>query len=291
MKGKGGGTKERKTFQKMAKGGHRRRRKRGKGRKKKGGGGRGMRRSRGNASTKEESTEKETAVQRVFNNVSLTDMIMSFYFVAKGGVTNISAFAMASRYWYSCHEDFVRRSPDTLLCAWFESCCDRRGLFVFNRTRRAEELYDLLGRTQDCDSPVTYLLRGCRAKCFDTENSVQNSVQNSIQCDNSNVHVMSLLNIFSTPSLRENKTVLSFARHMMSQWMYLSIGDWKVEMRTKTFKKNLIEMCVGWEKAKRGGCRPSGAALSRAKALVSLAMAFEASNVSEVQRIVKKLKL
>lgn len=79
---------------------------------------------------------------------------------------------------------------------------------------------------------------------------------------------------------------------MMSQWMYLSIGDWKVEMRNvKTFKKNLVEMCVGWEKAKRGGCRPSGVALSRAKMLVSLALAFEVGNAPEAERIVEKLKL
>lgn len=222
-----------------------------------------------------------SAMTRVFNDVTLADAIMGFYFVAKPqGAVEISALAMADRYWYSCHEDFVVRYPEALLCAWFESCCGRDGLFVFNRTNRAQRLYETLKGTQD--SSVAHLLRGCRARCFGDGGGG----------DDSNVHIMSLLNIFATPSLRENKTVLSFAKHMMSQWMYLSIGDWKVEMRNaKTFKKNLVEMCVGWEKAKRGGCRPARAALSRAKALVSLAMAFEASNVSEVQRIVKKLKL
>ena len=261
----------------MPRGGRGRRKKKGKKKKKDR---RGAQRSKRDAPVDVEAKDA-SAMTRVFNDVALADAIMSFYFVAKPrGATEISALATADRYWYSCHEDFVVRYPEALLCAWFESCCGRDGLFVFNRTNRAQRLYETLKGTQD--SSTEHLLRGCGAKCFGGGGGG----------DDSNVHVMSLLNIFATPSLRENKTVLSFARHMMSQWMYLSIGDWKVEMRNvKTFKKNLVEMCVGWEKAKRGGCRPARAALSRAKALVSLAMAFEASNVSEVQRIVKKLKL
>ena len=261
----------------MPKGGRRRRKKKEKKKKKDKG---GAQRSKRDAPA--DVVEKcKSAVTRVFNDVALADAIMSFYFVAKPrGATEISALGMADRYWYSCHEDFVVRYPEALLCAWFESCCRRDGLFVFNRTNRAQSLYEILEGTQD--SSTEHLLWGCGAKCFGGGGGG----------DDSNVHVMSLLNIFATPSLRENKTVLSFARHMMSQWMYLSIGDWKVEMRNaKTFKKNLIEMCVGWEKAKRGGCRPSGAALTRAKMLFSLAVAFEKSNVGEVQRIVKKLKL
>lgn len=262
----------------MPKGGPRRRKKKGKKKKKDKG---GAQRSKRDASADVEEKEDASAVARVFNDVALADAIMSFYFVAKPrGATDISALAMADRYWYSCHEDFVVRYPEALLCAWFESCCGRDGLFVFNRTNRAQRLYLTLEETQD--SSVAYLLRGCRATCFGAGGGG----------DDSNVHVMSLLNIFATPSLRENKTVLSFARHMMSQWMYLSIGDWKVEMRNvKTFKKNLVEMCVGWEKAKRGGCRPARDALSRAKMLVSLALAFEAGNAPEAKRIVEKLKL
>ena len=262
----------------MPKGGRGRRKKTGKKKRKKDKG--RAQRSKRDAPVDVEEKCK-SAVTRVFNDVALADAIMSFYFVAKPrGATEISALGMADRYWYSCHEDFVVRYPEELLCAWFESCCGRDGLFVFNRTNRAQRLYENLKETQD--SSVAQLLRGCGAKCFGEGGGG----------DDSNVHVMSLLNIFATPSLRENKTVFSFAKHMMSQWMYLSIGSWKSEMRNaKLFKKNLIEMCVGWEKAKRGGCRPAGAALSRAKMLVSLAVAFEASNVSEVQRIVKKLKI
>ena len=267
----------------MPKGGRRRRKKKGKKKKKDKG---GAQRSKRDASADVEEKEDASAVARVFNDVALADAIMSYYFVAKPrGATEISALAMADRYWYSCHEDFVVRYPEALLCAWFESCCGRDGLFVFNRTNRAQRLYLTLEETQD--SSVAHLLRGCGATCFGAGGKDDEDDE-----DDSNVHVMSLLNIFATPSLRENNTVLSFAKHMMSQWMYLSIGDWKVEMRNvKTFKKNLVEMCVGWEKAKRGGCRPSGVALSRAKMLVSLALAFEVGNAPEAERIVEKLKL
>lgn len=146
----------------MPKGGRRRRKKKGKKKKKDKG---GAQRSKRDASADVEEKEDASAVARVFNDVALADAIMSYYFVAKPrGATDISALAMADRYWYSCHEDFVVRYPEALLCAWFESCCGRDGLFVFNRTNRAQRLYLTLEETQD--SSVAHLLRGCGATCF-----------------------------------------------------------------------------------------------------------------------------
>lgn len=269
----------------MPKGGGGRRKRRGKGKK------RTRTRRRGVSAAKQASTDttnaanatKSLLVSRVLDNVMLADAIMSYCFVLeKGGITRISPLALTSTYWHSCHEDFVARNPQALLRCWFEACCNSRGLFEHNRTKAAERLYGKLEEIH-LGETETLFLRGTTAKCFGARGA-QDSAEEG------NVHVMSLLNILSTASLQTNTMVVSFARHLMSQWMYLSIGDWRAEMRDKEgFKKNLMEMCVGWEKARREGCRPARAALERARMLFKLAVAFEERNVSKAQRIINKL--
>lgn len=256
-----------------------RRKRRGKGKK------RTRSRRKGGGASKQCSADTTSAadtvngllVSRVLDNVMLADAIMSYCFVLeKGGITRIPPLALTNSYWYSCHEDFVARNPQALLRCWFEACCNSRGLFEHNRTETAERLHGKLKEIR-LGETETLFLQGTTAKCF------QGSADG-------NVHVMSLLKILSTASLQTNTMVVSFARHLMSQWMYLSIGDWRAEMRDKEgFKKNLMEMCVGWEKARREGCRPARAALERARMLFKLAVAFEERNAPKAQRIIDKL--
>lgn len=228
-----------------------------------------------------------SAVSRVLDNVVLADAIMSYCFVAKkNGFTKISPLAKTSMYWYSCHEDFVARDPQALLRRWFELCCDSKGLFEHNRTEKAKRLHERLvdSGTQLGEAEILFL-RGSNAKCFCGGDENDSDVH-------SNVHIMSLLNILSNEAMRTNTMVVSFVRHLMSQWMFLSIGDWRSEMKdAEAFKKNLMEMCVGWEKARRGGCGPAGVALRRARMLYRLAVAFETKDARRAQRIVNRLKL
>lgn len=224
---------------------------------------------------------------RVFQDVNLVDAIMDFYFVAnpeRGA--SVSPLGMTSAYWFSCHDHCLAKNRTALARAWYETCCDEEGFFTFNRTKRARKLYPALRQGCPPESALAHLLRGCRSSCFGSETG--RAFGGSADSDS---NLMSLVRILSSPSLKEDRMALSSAQHLMSQWMFCSIGDWNAEMKhASEFKENLLQMCVGWSSAKKGGCRPAERTLRRGRAMYKLALNLETRDLENVRDTVNRLR-
>ena len=236
----------------------------------------------------ETTVDLGSAVSRVFAKVELTEKIMEFYFhdfPSKGA--DVSPLGMVNSYWLSCHDYFVARHTDMLVRAWFEECCDDTGIFALNRSKRAEKFLSKLKKNHFHCEWVEKLVVGASAVCFSKTRECFAQTGNVA----SNINIMALLQIISEPRFNCFGVALSTARHLMAQWMYLSIGEWRVEMeKPEQFKKNLVEMCSSLKKAKLGGCRPAEKVFQRGRMLFQLVVAFENKDVKKVKRIVKYLK-
>ena len=234
-----------------------------------------------------EHGECAASVQRVFSKVNLAEKIMEFYFddsPERGA--DVSPFGMTSVYWLSCHDHFVGKHADRLVRAWFEECCDATGVFELHRSQRGKDFYTMLKHDYLHHEWISKLLTGTSAVCFSNRND-HVSGESKIA---SNINVMALLQIISEDRLKCCGVALSTARHLMAQWMYMSIGDWRAEMKhPEKFKQNLVEMCSSLKKASLGGCRPAAKAFIRGRMLFELAVAFERKDVNKVRRIVRLL--
>lgn len=224
----------------------------------------------------------------MFSKVTLAEKIMEFYFddsPERGA--DVSPFGMTSGYWLSCHDHFVGRHTERLVRAWFEECCDETGIFQMHRSQRGEGLHARLKENHLQHEWVEKLLRGASAACFCNELDRVQAQDNTA----SNVNVMALLEIISDDRSEKIGVALSTARHLMAQWMYMSIGDWRTEMENAhKFKTNLVEMCSSLKKAYLGGCRPAARVLKRGRMLFHLAVAFERKDLDKVKRIIRLLK-
>lgn len=244
------------------------------------------------ASLRDERDDRVAAVQHlVFSKVSITEKIMEFYFddsPSRGA--DVSPFGMTSTYWLSCHDHFVGRHTERLVRAWFEECCDDTGIFHLHRSCRGKKFHATLQQNHMNHEWVDKLLTGVSAVCFSDELNCVKEQSEMI----SNVNVMALLQIISDYGTNESEkfaVAVSTARHLMAQWMYMSIGDWRTEMeRAHEFKTNLVEMCSSLKKAALGGCRPAANVLKRGRMLFHLAVAFERKDVDKVKRIIRLLQ-
>lgn len=198
---------------------------------------------------------KPAAMMKIFDNHQyLLERVLSYLpWRVKRGKSHFKPSYFGVSHFMSSYTMLAGASNNTAFSWWFETCCDAGGMFVFNPTPWAGEIFRRsiwknYYNSRYCDE----IVQACRAVCFKSKRTRHQQVKSLTRS-------YAMLMLFSSDILTspKNPVLAGYAHHLVGQWMVKHVKDWETEVHRVGFFKQLREACLHWTKAEKLGCPSS----------------------------------